>query len=94
MVVLETVNPFTNVNISFRYHEVLANEENRLDLLAHEYLGSAEYGWVIAYFNDITDGYTVRPGQRIKIPKDITSLMNTGEILQSVTALQLNLGSE
>lgn len=94
MITLETPNSFAETNLSFRYHDVLPKEENRLDVVAYEYLGSASYGWVIAYYNGIDDGYTLRPGQRIRIPDNVTSLMKSGEVLQSVTALQLNLGSE
>lgn len=93
-IALETPNPVTESNVSFTFHEVLPKEENRLDVIAYNYLGSASYSWTIAYYNYITDGYTVRPGQVIRIPKDITSLMTTGNLLQSVPATQLNLGSE
>lgn len=91
---LETPNPVVENNLSFVYHEVTPDEENRLDVIAYNYLGSASYSWTIAYFNAIQDGYTVRPGQVVRIPSNITSLMTTGNIMQSVTALQLNLGSE
>jgi hypothetical protein len=63
-------------------------------LIAEKFLGSASYAWVIAYFTQIEDGFTCRLGQQLKIPKSITDLMRSGEILQSVTALTLNLGSE
>ena len=73
---------------------VETGEENRLDLIANTYLGSATYSWVIAYFNQIEDGYTVREGQTLIIPKTITSLFSDGEILAPITALALNLGEE
>jgi len=92
-VMLETVNPFVS-NISVKYHEVTVNEENRLDLIAQKELGSATYGWVIAYFNRIEDGYTVREGQRLVIPGSVTALLSKGEVLAPVTALKLNLGEE
>lgn len=91
---LETPNPIEENNLSFYHHEVSPDEENRLDLISYRYLGSASYNWAIAYFNDIDDGFTVRSGQKIRIPKNITDLMQVGEILQSIPALQLNLGSE
>ena len=93
-IALEVPNPIVENELEFVYHNVVPNEENRLDVIAYNYLGSSSYAWTIAYYNNIEDGYTVRPGQKIKIPKDITSLMKTGNILQSVPALQLNLGSE
>lgn len=90
---LETVNPFTT-NADVDYYEVPSRYENRLDIIAYEELGSASYAWVIAYFNNIEDGFSVHEGQLIKIPKNISSLFNNGEILQTVPALGLNLGSE
>lgn len=90
---LETVNPFTT-NADVDYYEVPSRYENRLDIIAYEELGSSSYAWVIAYFNNIEDGFSVHEGQLIKIPKNISSLFNSGEILQTVPALGLNLGSE
>lgn len=90
---LETVNPFTT-NADVDYYEVPSRYENRLDIIAYEELGSASYAWVIAYFNNIEDGFSVHEGQLIKIPKNISSLFSSGEILQTVPALGLNLGSE
>lgn len=92
-VTLETVNPFTT-NTEVKYHEVTVVEENRLDLIAEKELGSATYSWVIAYFNRIEDGYTVREGQRLIIPNSVTALLSKGEILAPITALKLNLGEE
>ena len=91
---LENPNPFETHGCEVIWHEVMHGEVNRLDLLAYKYLGSAHYGWVIAYFNGIEDGYTCSLGQKLMIPTSITSLMDSGEVLQSVTALALNLGSE
>lgn len=91
---LEVPNKITESNVDFLYHEVEPDEEDRLDVIAYKNLGSASYAWVIAYFNGIEDGYTARPGQVVKIPKTISSLMTSGNIMQSVPALQLNLGYE
>jgi len=93
-ITLETVNPLTTNNLDVIYHVVETGEENRLDLIANTYLGSPTYSWVIAYFNKIEDGYTVREGQTLIIPKTITSLFSEGELLASITALSLNLGEE
>lgn len=93
-ITLETPNPVNESGINFKYHEVLPDEENRLDIISYKYLGSCSYGWTIAYYNNIEDGYTVKPGQVLKIPSSISSLMTTGNLLQTVPAVQLNLGSE
>ena len=75
-VTLETPNAFTT-HAEVIYHDVTVNEENRLDLIAQKYLGSPTYGWVIAYFNSIEDGYTVYEGQKLVIPTSITALFNS-----------------
>ena len=92
-IALEPPNSFST-KTDVLYYDVPATEENRLDIIAFKYLGSAQYAWVIAYFNGIEDGFTVREGQRLVIPKSISSLFNKGEILASVPPLQLNLGTE
>ena len=89
----ETSNPFSS-RLKRKYYTVPADRENRLDLIAYEQLGSAQYAWVIAYFNGISDGYTVREGQLLSMPTDVSLLFNTGETLQSIPATQLNLGRE
>lgn len=92
-VALESPNAFeTHTNIT--YYTVPANLENRLDIIAQELLGSADYKWVIAYFNGITDGFTVHEGMTLMVPKTVSSLFETGEILQPVPATKLNLGAE
>ena len=92
-VALETPNAFeTHTNI--RYYTVPANRENRLDLIAQELLGSADYKWVIAYFNGIEDGFTVRYGTTLQVPKTVSSLFESGELLAPISAVRLNLGSE
>lgn len=93
-ILLETPNPIESHLTDFIWHEVASNEVNRLDLIAYRYLGSAQYSWAIAYFNNIEDGYTCNTGQKLRIPRSISALMQSGEVLQNVTALKLNLGSE
>lgn len=92
-VTLETSNAFTS-HTDVIYHDVTVEEENRLDIVANTYLGSPTYSWVIAYFNHIEDGYTIREGQKLMIPRNITALFDKGEILEPRTALILNLGEE
>lgn len=92
-VTLETSNAFTT-HTDVIFHDVTIDEENRLDLIAQKYLGSSTYSWVIAYFNQIEDGFTVYEGQKLQIPTTITALFDSGEILEPRTALVLNLGEE
>lgn len=92
-VALETPNPF-ETHSDIIYYEVPGYEENRLDLIAYKLLGSAQYAWVIAYFNGIEDGFTVQQGQKLVVPKTFAQLYNKGEVLASVSPLTLNLGTE
>lgn len=92
-IALETANGFSSRS-DVVYHDVKAHEENRLDIIAYQYLGSAKYAWVIALFNNIEDGFTIREGQRLTVPKSLSSLFTKNEILAPVTALSLHLGTE
>lgn len=92
-VALETVNSFTT-NLKIRYYDVPAIYENRLDIIANMFLGDSTYSWVIAYFNGIEDGFTIREGDRLMIPNAITDLFNRGEMLEPIPPNKLNLGSE
>lgn len=93
LITLETPNPFES-NAEVIYYEVPLVEENRLDLIALKLLGSSQYGWVLAYFNRIEDGFTCREGQVLMCPKNISVLFNKGEVLSPINPLQLNLGTE
>lgn len=92
-VALESPNAFeSHTNVT--YYTVPANRENRLDIIAQELLGSPDYKWVIAYFNGITDGFSVREGMTLQVPKSVSSLFESGEILQPIAATKMNLGTE
>ena len=92
-ITLETSNA-VNVNATYRYYTVPTLEENRLDLISYKFYGSPNYAWIIAYMNDIEDGFTVYAGQKIKILNNFTDLFAKGELLASIPAMSLNLGSE
>lgn len=93
MIALETVNTIKS-NAKFMQYQVPYEYENRLDLIAYKFFGSAQYSWIISYFNNIEDGYTVLAGQKILILKNFNDLFNDGEILASIPAFALNLGEE
>lgn len=90
----ETSNAITYRNIPVTWHNVLTDEVNRLDIIAYRYLGSAQYAWVIAYFNNIEDGFTCYLDQSLKIPNSISDLMKDGEMLSNISPTYLNLGTE
>lgn len=93
-VALETVNPIVVPTSNIQYYTVPANRQNRLDLIAQDLLGSARYAWVIAYMNKIQDGFTALQGTQLIVPISLTSLFEKGQLLASITATRLNLGSE
>ena len=90
---LETTNPFSS-NANVKYYRVPYHLQNRLDLIAYQQLGSATYAWIIAYFNNIEDGFTVLEGTQLAIPNSVSDLFEKGELLASVSAIKMNLGSE
>lgn len=92
-VALETTNP-TATNASYRYYTVPQIEEHRLDLIAYKFYGSPNYSWIISYMNNIEDGYSVYAGQKLKILNNFTDLFAKGELLASIPAMSLNLGTE
>ena len=92
-IALETMNPISS-NASYFYYIVPMAEENRLDVIAKKFYGSAQYSWVISYLNNIEDGYSVYGGQKLKILDNFTDLFAKGELLASIPAMILNLGYE
>lgn len=50
---------------------------DRLDNLAHKYYGRASYWWIIARANNIGNGdFTVPIGKQLRIPQDVTSIID------------------
>ncbi len=92
-IALETPNIINSIT-DFTYYVVLAVEKNRLDIISNKLYGSAQYSWIIAYFNNISDGFTVNPGQRLKVPTSLSSLFATGQVLAPIPTNTLNLGQE
>ena len=70
-------NDATVTVYDFRYH--LWKSTDTFDKLAADLLGDAEYGTVIAYFNEVTNESELEAGTRIKIPvlnEDQSSINN------------------
>ena len=53
---------------------ITVKEEERLDHLAHTYLGDSSLWWVLAALSDIGWGLQIPPGTIIKIPIDMSSI--------------------
>ena len=54
---------------------IRTSSEDRLDTLAHKYLGNGEYWWIIALMNDIDWVFNFVPGEILKIPVDINDVL-------------------
>ena len=54
---------------------IRAAQFDRLDNLAFKHLGSGEYWWVIALFNNLGWAFAFKEGQTIKIPVDVDDVL-------------------
>ena len=55
------------------FHQVMPEEEGRLDLISYKYYGTVLLWWVIAKVSLIEDPLTVKAGEVLRIPsKDYT----------------------
>ena len=54
----------------------VSKENERLDILAGKFLGSAQYWWIIAACSGVGWALQVPPGKRLKIPTDISQVEN------------------
>ena len=63
-----------------RYHEVLPEEENRLDIIAQKYYNDASFSWMIAMANDIIDPFFIKSGTVLRIP-DFVDLFQWNSVL-------------
>ena len=59
----------TKVNIADDDSMFIANEGDRLDILAQRFYGNSRYWFVLASVNDITNGSVhIVPGTQLRIP--------------------------
>lgn len=54
--------------------DVVLTESQRLDHLAHEFLGNSRLWWILAALSDIGWGLQLPAGTIVKIPTDITAV--------------------
>ena len=53
---------------------IVLSEAQRLDHLAHRYLGNSQDWWILAALSDIGWGLQVPPGTIISVPTDMTAI--------------------
>tara|TARA_R110001592_G_scaffold270009_7_gene536314 strand:+ start:49 stop:336 length:288 start_codon:yes stop_codon:yes gene_type:complete len=54
--------------------EIVLTESQRLDHIAHEYLGNSRDWWIIAALSDIGWGLQLPPGTILYVPTDISAI--------------------
>lgn len=57
---------------------IIVGSQDRLDLIANDFWGDASLWWVLVMVNNL-DGSSFFPpqGSQLRIPKDVSSLLNT-----------------
>lgn len=63
------------------FHTVLAEQENRLDIIANIHYSDPSLYWVIALANNLIDPFVVQPGSILRIPP-LVSLYKLGGALR------------
>lgn len=64
---------------------IIAEDMDKLDILAYKYYGDASYWWIIAVANNINDATLyIEAGRQIRIPSNI------GAILQTLKSINYN----
>jgi hypothetical protein len=59
---------------------IISTQSDRLDLLASKYYGNTSYWWIISVANNLNDAsLSIEPGIQLRIPSDISSILNEFE---------------
>lgn len=78
---LESINPMEIGNTGSVFHKVEDSEENRLDIIAKKYYGSASMYWAIAMANNIIDPTSIFSGTILRIPSYESLHENGGPLI-------------
>ena len=76
---LETFPAISHEDIDDIPHNVVVwKESDRMDALAADLLGSAQYWWIICLMNGLVNpfSYNLLPGTLLKIPHDVNTIIN------------------
>ena len=67
---------YPTIERSFEDIYIVANESDRLDLLAYKYYNNTKYWWIIAQANALgKGGFHITPGTQIRIPKNLSKIL-------------------
>lgn len=76
---LETFPSLTREEINNIPHNIVVwKETDRMDALATDLLGAAQYWWVICIMNNLVSpfSYDLLPGSTLKIPHEVNAVIN------------------
>ena len=76
---LETFPAITREEFNNIPHNIVIwKETDRMDALATDLLGSAQYWWIICIMNNLVNpfSYNLLPGTPLKIPHDVNSVIS------------------
>ena len=75
---LETFPALSHEDLNNIPHNVVIwKESDRMDALATDLLGAAQYWWIICLMNNLVNpfSYNLLPGTPLKIPHDVSTIM-------------------
>ena len=76
---LETFPALTHEELNNIPHNIVIwKESDRMDALATDLLGSAQYWWIICLMNNLVNpfSYSLLPGTALKIPHDVNTIVS------------------
>jgi len=78
-------NIYPDIPLSNNDSYIIAVLGDRLDLLAFDFYGDTSFWWVIASANSLSgDSLYVEPGMQLRIPIDLSSVINNYKIVNTV----------
>lgn len=78
-------NIYPDIPLSNNDSYVITVLGDRLDLIAFDFYGDTSFWWVIASANSLPgDSLYVEPGMQLRIPIDLSSVINNYKIINTV----------
>ena len=63
---------------------IISQQSDRLDILASKYYGDSSFWWIIAVANNLNDAsVSIEPGIQMRIPSNISKILNDLEKINS-----------
>ena len=78
-------NIYPDIPLSENDSYVISTLGDRLDLLALDFYGDVSFWWVIASANALSgDSLYIEPGLQIRIPNDVTAILNQYKLVNTL----------